>query len=86
MLTSSHLDEMCRMDIEAIDADRLADIGTIKIDSRLPLRQRMEQYLNQVNNPYCFRCGKIKVKIAFMSDGDTLENTLKNFFVGLKNC
>lgn len=86
MFASSHLDEMCRIDIDTIDANNMADIGTIKIDGKLPLHQRMEQYLNQINNPYCFRSGKIKVKIAFTSDGDALENALTNFFVGLKNC
>lgn len=86
MFTLSQLDEMSQMDINKMEVHNLADIGTVKIDSKLPLSQRMEQYFNQIKNPYCFRSGEIKIKIAFSPDGNSLENTLINFFVGLKSC
>jgi hypothetical protein len=86
MLTSSQLDELSRVDIDAMDIRDLADIGTVSIDSKLPLNQRMEQYLDYIKNPYCFRSGDIKVKIAFAPDGKSLDDALENFFIGLKNC
>jgi hypothetical protein len=86
MFTLRQLNEMSQMDINKMDVHNLVDVGTVKIDGNLPMPQRMEQYLNQIKNPYCFRSGEIKVKIAFSPDGNSLDNTLINFFVGLKSC
>lgn len=86
MYTLCQLDEMSRIDIDTANIHDLVDIGTIQIDSDLPLPQRMEQYFKQIKNPYCFRSGEIKVKVAFSPDGDTFDHTLINFFAGLKNC
>ncbi len=84
MLNRNRLEEMSGAVIDAMDTSDLVDVERMKIDKNLPLCQRMEQYTNQIKNPYCFRSGKIKVKITFTPDGDSLDNILTKFFTGLK--
>lgn len=86
MFTLSQLDEMSQVEINKMGLHNLVDIAAVKMDSNLSLPQRMEQFFNQIKNPYCFRSGEIKVKIAFLPNGISLDNTLTDFFVGLKSC
>ncbi|MCI9171093.1 MAG: hypothetical protein HFF42_09240 [Lawsonibacter sp.] len=46
--------------------------------------QRLERYIFQVDNPYCFRVGDTPVKISFNPDGEALEQKLKAYLIGLK--
>ena len=66
------------------DRTQLADIHTIKIDKNLSAAQRAEQYLEQIRNPYCFRCGESVVRVRFNDDGGDLKSHLKNYFVSCK--
>ncbi len=84
MLNSGQLDEMSRMEIDEINRSELVDIQSVKIDTSLPLNQRMQNYLEQVKNPYCFICDDTAVHIRFAQGGNDLTYRLKNFFAGLK--
>ncbi len=85
MLNSSLLDEMSRMKIDKINKSDLVDIDTVKINTSLPIHQRMQNYLEQIKNPYCFMCGKTPVQISFKSGDKELGNILESYFMGLKN-
>ena len=67
-----------------VDRSQLVDISTIKTDKNLPAAQRMEQYLAQVKNPYCFLCGDSVVRLRFNDDGNDLKSSLKNYFISCK--
>jgi hypothetical protein len=67
-----------------IDRSELVDIHTIIIDKKLPAAQRMEQYLAQIKNPYCFLCGDSVVRLKFHEDGGELKDRLRNFFISCK--
>ena len=83
MVTLKQLAQMEKMEINAIDPDTLADIREVRICGNTPV-QRMESYFSQVKNPYCFRVGKTPVRISFQCGGKTLENKLKDYFIGIK--
>lgn len=85
MLNSNQLDEMSRMKIDKIDKRNLVDINNVKIDTSLPVYQRMQNYLEQIKNPYCFMCGKTPVQISFKSDDKELGSLLERHFMSLKN-
>lgn len=80
------LEQMSHVSLETEDIDKLAEIGTVRIDQNLPLPKRLSSYIEQVGNPYCFRSGNIKIKVSYAESGKNLDETVKNFFVGLKNC
>ena len=85
MLTSKQLEEMSQTEIDKIDKNTLVDIQSVKIDTSLPAAERMRNYLAQIKNPYCFKCGDTPVKICFKDDGKELKNVLENYFLRLKN-
>ena len=34
---------------------------------------------NQIGNPYCYRCGKVVVKVSFAETDATLEDRLEHY-------
>ena len=49
------------IDILSVDPDSLADINNVQINKHLPREKRIAEFLWQIKNPYCFRCGKVVV-------------------------
>lgn len=85
MITGNQLAEMSRQDITKVGVENLVDICNVRIDSSLPAALRMESYLEQIKNPYCFLCENTPVKIGFASGARPLEEKLLDYFIGLKN-
>jgi hypothetical protein len=85
MPTLQEMTEMSHMEIENIDANTLMDIGCVRIDNTLPIKQRIASFLEQIKNPYCYRCGNTPVKIEYSSDMKPLDEKILNYFIGLKN-
>jgi len=84
LLTIAELDQMNQTDIKKIDREILVDIQTIKIDPLQYAAQRMESYLNQIKNPYCFLCGDTAVRVRFEQNGTDLTHRLKNYYISMK--
>ena len=55
----------------------LADIRDVSVDQTLPKEERIAEFLRQIKNPYCFRCGKFTVRAQFAANGVSLEDCLK---------
>lgn len=66
----------------AIDA--LKTIDEIHIDTSMEIEQRMQKFLGEVENPYCFLCGNTPVRICFEDKEIELRKRLLNYFIGLK--
>lgn len=67
------------IDILSVDPNSLTDINDVKVNRHLPREKRIAEFLRQIKNPYCFRCGKVVVKASFSQDDVTLENRFENF-------
>lgn len=65
------------INIKEVNADDLVDIRTVSVDTSLPPEQRMMNYLEQVKNPYLFRCGDAVVSVRFSAGGTALDGLLK---------
>ena len=59
----------------------LADIRDVSVDQTLPKEERIAEFLRQIKNPYCFRCGKFTVRARFAANGVSLEDCLKQILV-----
>ena len=79
-LTLSMLKEMQTVNPLTIDRSALADINDVRIDPDLPKVQRMESFIRQTGNPYCYKCGKLVVKLNYTEEDITLEERLMNHF------
>ena len=45
--------------------DNLVDLRNVKIDSGKSVPEKMNEYFEQIKNPYLFKVGDMRVKISF---------------------
>lgn len=61
--------------------NELTDIRTVSVDPSLPKAERIAEFLRQIKNPYCFKCGKFTVRAQFDPNGVSLEDCLKQLII-----
>ena len=85
MRTEPHLDLNAAqsVDIRTVDPEILIDIRDTKIDTQLPAEERILDFIRQIQNPYCFKCGKTVVKISFSNTKATLEERMEGYLRSL---
>lgn len=71
--------QMRNVDVRTVERESLADISKIHIDTRMPREQRLADFVRQIGNPYCYRCGKVVVKVSFAETDATLEDRLEHY-------
>lgn len=62
--------------------DSPVDISTITVDSRLPVRERLRNYIGAVGNPYRYRVHDMKVNLEFGESNITLQERLERLIDG----
>jgi len=72
-------DEMKAIDIRTVDRADLVDIRDVEIDRSLPKEDRIRSFIDQIKNPYCFKCGDIVVKTSFIDTDVTLEERMEHY-------
>lgn len=50
------------------------DLRDVKLDSSMSQTERIQSYLKQIKNPYCFRVGDVVVNVAYTKGGATLND------------
>lgn len=70
-------DAMKNVPIERVNKDDLVDIQSISVDKNLSKDERIAEFIRQIGNPYCFRCGKFVVKARYADNGPSLEECLQ---------
>jgi len=55
------------------------DISGVQLDMDVPAAMRAEHYLQQIGNPYAFRCGDIAVNVRFCPGGKTLAQAMQTY-------
>lgn len=73
------IEEMKAVDIRTVNRDDLVDIRHVEIDRSLPKEERIQQFVKQIKNPYCFRVGDTVVKVSFTENGPTLEECMEHY-------
>ncbi|MCD8347461.1 MAG: hypothetical protein LUD16_05810 [Lachnospiraceae bacterium] len=73
------LNEMKNVDVRTVDRDTLADIRDVKIDRSLPKEERIRSFVQQIRNPYVFKCGEVVVRTVFANTEATLEDRLEHY-------
>lgn len=84
MVDKNMLEYMARESMDGRDPGALPDLLEVKIEGETPI-QRLESYLDQAGNPYCFRVGKTPVRLLFHNEEKTLQEKLKSYFLSLKS-
>jgi len=77
------IDVMRSVDVRTVDLMTLVDILDTKVDPNKPLPERMLDFIRQIRNPYCFRCGDTIVKVSYTDTTTTMEERMEGFFRAL---
>ncbi len=62
---------------EEIRTEELVDIRTVSVDMEKPKEERISEFVQQIRNPYLFKCGEFVVKASFSENGQSLEDCIK---------
>ena len=72
-MTKKELEKLKNVDIKTVKKEDLVDISTVKINTNLPVKERVEDYIRQIKNPYCYLDHGVIVKLTFSGDKDMEE-------------
>ena len=85
LLSKDELLQLKYLDIEDVSADDLQELSEVKLHSDLPVQERLELFLCQIGNPYCFKVNGTPVQISFSDGQRTLDEALNNYLTNRKN-
>lgn len=77
--TMEQIKAMQNVDIRTVDPAGLRDIREVKVNTDLPKRERILDFIRQIGNPYCYRHGKYVVKVSFTDTDVTLEDRMLSY-------
>ncbi len=52
-------------DISACNADELIDLRDVRVNRKMPLNRRTDDFIAQIGNPYLFKVDDVVVKVEF---------------------
>ena len=81
MLDSFDLIMLRNVDIADCSKDSLVDLHDVKIDAEKSVPEKMNDYFEQIKNPYLYKVGDMRVKLTFggeRSFTDALEAVISN--------
>lgn len=81
-MTLQELERLKTVDIRTIDKRSLADINNIAINPNLDKKERIIQFIENTQNPYCLMINGIAVKFVFADNGYGLEERLQGYLKG----
>lgn len=70
-------------DVRSIDRSTLKDISSVVIDPNQTKEERIQSFVSQIGNPYCYLDGDIVVGISYADTEISLEDRLKSYANGL---
>ena len=73
------LQELKRANIKEVNPDALVDISEIEINTKQSVQKRVEEYVEQVHNPYLVRVGEYVVKIGYSDCKETVNDRMKQY-------
>lgn len=76
---------LCQTDIQTVDIQNLVDISDVKIDTTMKKTDRIQNFIRDIKNPYCFRCKNTVVKVSFCSEGGSFQELLQDYFSTLSH-
>ena len=72
------IEQWKNVDIRTVDKNSLVDLNSVAIDDSLPVGERVESFIQQVKNPYCFRIGNVAVKVNYKESGPSFQQNFED--------
>ena len=73
------IEKLKSVDIQTVDKSSLSDIKDIRINSKLPVEERIVDFMKQTANPYCQLINGVAVKYTFSSENVGLTEKMKGY-------
>ncbi len=77
------LEEMKAVNPATVDRKTLVQRSSVCINPKDSREKRMQDYIRQIKNPYCYLDGKTVVKISFAETDRTLEDCIHEYLKGI---
>lgn len=77
-MTLKAIESMKQVDIRHVDKGELVDLNSVHIDDTAPVAQRIDDFVKQIRNPYCFRIGDVAVKVNYQKDGPSFQQNIED--------
>lgn len=74
---------MKAVDIRTVERSELVDLNSMVIDEDKPIAERMEAFVKQIRNPYCFRVGDVAVKVVYKENGPTFQQNFEEMLLSM---
>jgi len=85
MLSKYELGELSKVDIRKLNTENLKELEEIYIDPNATIEDRIKNFFNKVENPYCFKVLGTPVQISYANHNKTLEDCIINYLSDKKN-
>jgi len=85
LLSKGELEKLKYLDIKDVSAEDMQELSEVKLYSDLPVQERLELFLCQIGNPYCFKVNGTPVQISFSDSAKTLDEALNNYLTHRKS-
>jgi hypothetical protein len=85
-MSRGELERLKYLDIKEIDPEGLQELSEVRLHSDLPVQERLELFLLQIGNPYCFKVNGTPVQISFADGQKTLDEALNNYLTNRGDC
>jgi len=79
IFTAADLEKMQSADPGTVDRSALKDIRDVHVNTDLPRKERILDFIRQIGNPYCYRYGDYVVKVSFADTDVTLEDRMLSY-------
>ena len=76
-ITDEKLDAMEAVDVRTVDINTLTDLRDIKIDTKLPVEEKLTLFAEQTNNLFVHRIDDYVVKVRFQKEGPTIDDKME---------
>ena len=78
-VSTDTLEEMAAVDIRTVDISTLTDLRDIVIDTKAPVKKKLEAFASQTNNLYVNRIGDYVVKVRYQKKGATIDEKMEEY-------
>lgn len=75
------LEAMKNVDIMKVNPEELVDIREVNVNSKLQQTRRVQDFVSQIKNPYCYKYGDYIVKIGFEDTDVTITDRLRELIL-----
>lgn len=79
-----HLKALQDISYQTMDRNTLKDVSEITLDKATSILERVEAFINEVQNPYIMKCGNTIVEVEFSDNKKAIDVQIKDYLKSLK--